>query len=1679
MKRILMGLFAAVAAMGVNAEVILTGIIDGSGSSPKGIEIYVTESMDLTDYDVQIESNGGSSWSSGYVFSGTYAAGFYYLTSTDSDMIAQFASATSANTIADSSFNQNGNDAIRILDASDNVVDQIGDPSDVTSGFAWNYVDSYGYRNDETGPDGGFTIGNWTFPGGDYIDSNGGDDTLAPFGTYSAGSSSGLVSSISIDTPANGTEYNEAVSSISVSGTASNLTGVFTWTNAAASVGGTFAATSEWSIASVYIVSGNNTITVSGTNTSGLVSDSVTVSRLFPVVASVTNSFGWENDATILGDSGNLADPMNVASHGTVLPLGGSAMLQVTENPLGGTPEAYLAYIENLNEGDEITVSFWGYDDSASAAPSLRIWGHYANNGDVTSDTGSAGGNSSYTAGTGWEQISHTWTIDSGKEALVIEARLYSGSAGTETNYWIDDIEVIMPETATVTFPTPDYSNETIALAAIGTIELDEGAEIVAFDEGSERAFVTTPADGLAIVDLSDPTAPIHTGSLLTNELINSVAVFEGLVAVAVESGSSAAGEVVFLDAATGQETNRVTVGILPDNVVFSPDGTMVITADEAETGDHEDYGAGSISVISLTNGVENATVSVLGFDAFDSQTNALRAAGVRIFPGRLPSVDFEPEFVSVSPDNTKAFVTLQENNAMAVVDLTVPEISGIVPLGLKDWSLPENMLDAGDKDGGINMTNYPFFGMYMPDTVVSYEVGGATYYVIANEGDSRDYQDMDETRLEDVVLDTNAFPNAAMLQSRDWAGRLKVSLVDADTDGDGDFDVVYAYGGRSFSILDDTGAKVYDSADDFETYLATERPQLFNVNHGDPGEFDKRSDDKGCEPEAAEIGIVDGVPYAFIGLERVGGIMVYNVSNPESPVFVQFARLYTDSAPEGFEFVPAETSPSGNPLLLVANEDSNTLTIYEINGDAAGMSLQFLHASDLEGSVDAIDNAPNFAAVVEALEDDAADMGIESILLSAGDNFIPGPFFSAAGDYSMRSVFQSSYSNYFDVAGLDNVREAMGRADITIMNLIGFDASSFGNHEFDSGTDAVADIIGQDLRGGTLHDVRWPGAQFPYLSANLDFSADGSLSGLFTNAILESTAFASTSGTLTTEVPKIAPLAIINVGGERVGIVGETTPILASISSPGDVAVKGPGAGSNDMEDLAGILQPEIDRLTVAGVNKIVLVSHLQQIALETELLPLLSGVDIAVAGGSDTLLADGDDYLRAGDLADDMYPRTVTTKDGEPALIVSTDGEYSYVGRLVVDFTVDGRIVTTNLDNTVNGAYATDDQGVSNLWGSVAAAYYADGKADRVQEITDGVEGVVIAKDSNVFGHTSVFIEGRREFVRTEETTLGDLSADANLWMAQQADPTVAVSIKNGGGIRAEIGAIDGYTGELLPPQANALSGKLEGQISQLDIENSLRFNNGLTMMNLTATQLWYVVEHAVAATADGATPGQFGQFAGIAFTFDPSKPAYSRVQSLALTDASGTATNAIVAAGRMVGDPQRPIRIVTLDFLVNYGGDNYPFDDYEAADSNFVDRVDLADAGLAAGTATFAAPGGEQDAMAEYLAAFYPTNGTAYAMAETPVEEDTRIIYLSSQVDALFAAGGGSIGIDSATGERQLGWAGMSGVEYQVLFATNLTQEVWTPVGSATAIDGEIVLDDAVERGEAGFYRIQIAE
>ncbi|MEN2988562.1 choice-of-anchor I family protein [Tistrella sp. BH-R2-4] len=727
-------------------------------------------------------------------------------------------------------------------------------------------------------------------------------------------------------------------------------------------------------------------------------------------------------------------------------------------------------------------------------------------------------------------------------------------------------------------------------------------------------------------------------------------------------------------------------------------------------------------------------------------------------------------------------------------------------------------------------------------------------------------------------------------------------------------------------------------------------------------------------------------------------------------------------------------------------------------------MQLQILHASDLEGGVDAIGRAANFAALIDAYEDDYG----YSITLSAGDNYLSGPFFNAASDPSFAStgVFNDVYNDLYDLTG-DAAYAALavggGRVDISIMNVIGFDASALGNHEFDLGTGTIAGLLqpGFGAADGTADD-NWVGAQFPYLSANLDFSGDSSLSGLYTGDILNADAFATgpdqSAGSTTT--PKIAPATLIDVTDpetgltETIGVVGATTPILATISSPGGVEVL--GSASNDMQALAGVLQPVIDEIIAGGVDKVVLVSHLQQIALEQELVKLLHGVDVVIAGGSDTILANDGDVLNPGDTAVAGYPIVTTNADGDTAVIVSTDGEYSYLGRLVIEFDDQGRVIADSVANPDNGPVATTTDNVAAAWdGDIDAAFAEGTKGDLVDDLVDAVQTVVVEKDGSIFGQTTVYLDGDRADVRTQETNLGNLSADANLATAQSVDETVMVSIKNGGGIRAGIGevVVDDATGVVsaLPPQANPVAGKDEGDVSQLDIENALRFNNTLSMQTVTAEQLKAVMEHAVAASGPGATPGQFAQIGGMTVAFNPDRAAGDRVETLQIVNAAGEVVDTIVAGGEVQGDAARPIRVVTLGFMQE-GGDGYPFAEFAAADPDFANVVALDGDNVAAGDADFAAPGSEQDALAEYLLDNHDTDtgGTAFDAAETDADADTRIVDLAVQSD-----------IDSrpVAGDRAITVSGDDTASGSVI-----AQSVWTTTNTGTTAGAsEIVAYD----------------
>lgn len=478
---------------------------------------------------------------------------------------------------------------------------------------------------------------------------------------------------------------------------------------------------------------------------------------------------------------------------------------------------------------------------------------------------------------------------------------------------------------------------------------LDEGAaEIPAFDPVSKRIFVVNGADKVVdILDMSDPSelTKIAAIDLSTwGKGANSVAIKNGVVAVAVEnSDKQAPGQAVFFDT-DGGFISSVTVGALPDMIKFSPDGKYVLVANEGEPNDaFTNDPEGSVSIISMAGGAENLSADDVRAVDFKFLNDGKLPYGMRTSNPGASSVaqDVEPEYIAVSKDNKTAYVSLQENNTVAIIDIETATVKNVAGLGFKDHSV--HAFDASDKDGKINIRTWPVMGMFMPDTIDAINIDGKQWVLIANEGDSRDYDGYsEETRVGKLTLDPIAFPTASTLQKDENLGRLKTTTAQGDVDGDGDFDVIYSYGARSFSVLDAAGEMVFDSGDAFEQILAANYPNDFNSSDTENYSRDNRSDDKGPEPEGIASGYVNGTPYAFIGLERQGGFMVYDLTNPTNPQFVTYHsdRRFSGNpendtagelAPEGLLFVDAKDSPTGNAMLVVASEVSGSTKVYDL----------------------------------------------------------------------------------------------------------------------------------------------------------------------------------------------------------------------------------------------------------------------------------------------------------------------------------------------------------------------------------------------------------------------------------------------------------------------------------------------------------------------------------------------------------------------------------------------------------------------------------------------------------------------------------------------------------------------------------------------------------------------------
>jgi len=487
-------------------------------------------------------------------------------------------------------------------------------------------------------------------------------------------------------------------------------------------------------------------------------------------------------------------------------------------------------------------------------------------------------------------------------------------------------------------------------------------AEITAFDAASKRLFVVNGANGTVdVLDLSTPSAPKLVGTISVAGLgsgVNSVAIHDGLVALAIESSPKTnPGTVAFYNAADLKLVNSVRVGALPDMLTFTPDGRTVLVANEGEPNSYGQAGSvdpeGSVSVITVNRG-GTPTVATADFRAFNGQEAALRAQGIRIYgPGAGAAQDFEPEYIATSEDGRTAWVTLQENNAVAIVDVATAKVTSIKPLGTKNHNLAGMGLDASDEDGGTNTNSgspavriapQPVKGMYLPDAIARFTIAGTSYLITANEGDARaDWPGFnEETRVRahcTAGLDPAVFGNAASQIFDSNLGRLRITTTpnggSTGKNAAGQCTELVSFGARSFSIWDSNLSRVYDSGDEFEQKTTALANVRFNASN-DNNELDGRSASKGPEPEGVVVGRFGSKTYAFIGLERVGGVMVYDVSKPQAASFVTYLNTRTnetgDLGPEGLAFIPADKSPNNKPLLIVGNEVSGTTAILQIN---------------------------------------------------------------------------------------------------------------------------------------------------------------------------------------------------------------------------------------------------------------------------------------------------------------------------------------------------------------------------------------------------------------------------------------------------------------------------------------------------------------------------------------------------------------------------------------------------------------------------------------------------------------------------------------------------------------------------------------------------------------------------
>ncbi|TDQ41983.1 choice-of-anchor I family protein [Aureibacillus halotolerans] len=746
---------------------------------------------------------------------------------------------------------------------------------------------------------------------------------------------------------------------------------------------------------------------------------------------------------------------------------------------------------------------------------------------------------------------------------------------------------------------TPAFQVQLSGRFTSGAAIDESGTEIVAYDQANEQAYSINGAENaLDIIDLAPlkqdasfqelplkKRIPISDVSEDLGDVsgITSVALHpdgDYLAVAIVAEPKTDPGHVVFLTT-DGELLATVGVGSLPDMLTFTHDGSKLLVANEGEPNDAYDVNPeGSVSVVDLSEGIDsltNSSVNEVTFDQvdIDEDVRQVNADATR-------AEDLEPEYIVVSEDDTKAYVALQENNAIATLDLTTASFTSVKSLGFKDHSIAGNGMDVNDEDGKINIQTVPVLGQYMPDGISLLERNGKSYILTPNEGDAQDYEGFsEEVRVADIAdqyaLNAEHFEGYTQeeldalvedgLFDDDQLGRLKTT-TSAPKNEDGKYEAVYSYGARSFTIFDaETMEPVFDSGDTFEQVIAKDNPEMFNTTNSE-NVFDDRSDDKGPEPESVTTGQIGDKTYAFVGLEREGSIAVYDVTNPEKAAYVTMfnsrdfsgSEVAGDVAPEGLAFVTAEESITGEPMLLVGNEVSGTMSVFTFGTgnqtDAEGQTtLQIIHFNDVHARVFDEENGGMGYAKLKTIIDQKEAENANTLVLDAGDT-LHGTTFATL---------------------------MKGESIVQVLNAIGVDAMAPGNHDFNYGNDHL-----QALRGMM---------EFPVLTANVKAS-DG------------------------TDV--FQPYEIQEIDGIKVGIFGLATPETTFKTHPNNV--KG-----LTFEDPVVASKRMVQELQAQDVDVIIALAHLGMDEASkdtsTKVAQEVAGIDLIVDGHSHTTLETGMD--------------------------------------------------------------------------------------------------------------------------------------------------------------------------------------------------------------------------------------------------------------------------------------------------------------------------------------------------------------------------------------------------------------------------------------------------------------------